>query len=80
MRKGVIALYAPGATTVAICVASAEGPPFRLMVLPVKTWVVEVPPLLVSVRVAVYSPAAVYMWVVVGVVVVDVLPSPKLQA
>ena len=39
-----------------VLVATAWGPPFRLMVRPVKTWVVEVPPELVSVTLAVYVP------------------------
>jgi hypothetical protein len=42
--------------------------------------VVDVPPELVSVTVAVYVPTAAYACVVVGVVVVAVDPSPNVQA
>jgi hypothetical protein len=78
----VIALYAPAARTFTWLEATAEGPPLRLTVRPVKTklMLVEVPPLLVSVTAAVYTPALAYVWVVVGVVVVVWLPSPKSQA
>src|SRR5205823_8513392 len=48
----------PTPLTAIACAVRADGPPLRLMVWPVKTWVVEVPPLLVSVTVAVYVPAA----------------------
>ena len=46
-----------GAATITAVVALALGPPFRLMVWPVNTWVVEVPPELVSVTLAVKVPA-----------------------
>ena len=49
------------------------------MVWPVNTRLVEVPPELVSVTVAEYVPGERYVWVVVGVFVVVVVPSPKSQ-
>jgi hypothetical protein len=41
--------------TVTACDVVAEGPPLRLMVWPVKTWLVDVPPLLASVTVTVFG-------------------------
>ena len=38
---------------VMVAVATARGPPLRLMVWPVNTWLVEVPPELVAVMVTV---------------------------
>ncbi len=46
-----------GPATITAVVALALGPPFRLMVWPVNTWVVDVPPELVSVTLAVKVPA-----------------------
>ncbi len=46
-----------GAATMTAVVALALGPPFRLIVWPVNTWVVDVPPELVSVTLAVKVPA-----------------------
>src|ERR1700688_3060890 len=82
IRKGAIAVYFPAARTITWRVATAEGPPSRLTVRPVKTklLLVEVPPLLVSVTVAVYPPAPAYVCMVVGVLVVTCWPSPKSQA
>ena len=47
-----------GAGTVTVTAATAWGPPLRLIVRPVNTRDVEVPPELVSVTVAVNVPAA----------------------
>jgi hypothetical protein len=52
---GVIAVTTGGRLTV--WVANADGPPLLDTVWPVKTWVVEVPPESVTVRVAVHGPA-----------------------
>jgi hypothetical protein len=49
-------------------------------VWPVKTWVVEVPTLSVTVKVAVNGPAVAYVWVVVGLEVLTLVPSPNVQA
>ena len=47
------------ADTVMVAVATARDPPLRLIVCPVNTWRVDVPPELVTVNVTVYVPAAV---------------------
>jgi hypothetical protein len=64
----------------AFAVATAEGPPLRLIVWPVNTLLVDVPPELVSVSRTVYLPGAAYTWLATGVLVVAVVPSPKFQA
>lgn len=50
------------------------------MVFPVKTFLVEVPWELVTVRVTEKVPAVAYVWVILGCVVLTVWPSPKFQA
>jgi len=73
-------LLLAAAETTTLCVIWALGPPSRLMVCPVKTFVVEVPAESVSVSVTMYSPGTAYVWVAVGVVVAALLPSPKFHA
>jgi hypothetical protein len=69
----------PSATRT-VWLACAPAPPCLLMVWPVKSCVVEVPAESVSVRVAVYEPPPVYEWLVVGVLNVATLTSPKFHA
>jgi len=61
-------------------VSFADGPPLLDMVFPVKTFLVEVPWELVTVRVTEKVPAVAYVWVILGCVVLTVWPSPKFQA
>ena len=64
--------------TVTDCVDWAVGRPLLLTAWPEKITVVEVPAVLVTVKETVYTPPLVYLWDVVGdVVVTGSLPSPK---
>jgi hypothetical protein len=61
-------------------VVTARLPPLRMTRLPSNWRVVDVPALSVTVSTARYVPALTYVWVVVGVVTVAFVPSPKSQA
>ena len=66
--------------TAICCVVTADGPPLLLAVWPVKVCSVEVPAVLVTVRVAENVPPVLYVWEMVGEEVVEVCPSPKSHA
>lgn len=77
---GVVSDGVGAADMTSVVVAWAWGPPLRLSVWPVNTRVVDVPPELVRVTLTGNEPGFGYVCVVVGVVVIVVVPSPKSQA